>query len=353
MFVSPKQILTCIAGMAVAAMAQPAGKPVRSADDDWASVVTQAAGGNLNQRANAGRSANAVDLDQVVRLKQAAQSAKEFYTNHPNDARAKQAKKVEAMSLVRAVRPGDSDKGQAAFSVAGVFRADPANSIQDRFEVATLIERKQFAAEQQGRPLASEPVQHEKVADRLRSEFGDIPEVHAFYLGVANGGDAESGFRVAQRVQQMPAAPYIKAEANVVIERHDLLGTRVSRDFTDADGKAVTLDAVGKISVVFVWSIVSNPKALAGLSKFRSAIPQDTRWIYVALNATEPALNFARSSAPFPGVHCLEPPDKLGPLTEALKIRSAPFAYVFGRGGVLVGYGSPEQLPALLKLAGQ
>lgn len=327
----------------------------KTADDAWQNISAPVSAGAASRSPSVGTVKNATqvkadDQQKVVQLKQAAQAAKDFQASYPADPRARDAKKLEAVYLVQAARPSDADRGQAALAVAAAYRNDKSNSAQDRFDVAVLMERQQYAVLGEGKILAKDAVTHEKTADKLRAEFGDTPEVYAFYLGVVNTADPENAHRVAQRIQTMPAPAYAKSEAQVTIDRHALIGKALTTKFTDADGKPVVLSQAGSPTIVYVWSPTSTPNAFKALAN-QKGIPSDARWIYIALNTTSGGLDLVRKQAPFPGVHCLELPVAMGPLTNALKIRHLPYVYVFGRDGAMVGYGQLEDLPGLLRAA--
>lgn len=351
-------IITCVGASSLIGQTSTAK---RSADDDWqkltapggktVSVTTPGASSSDGKAADTGTQVRLTDAQLTAALKQTAQNAKDFQANFPTDSRVAQAKKIEAVSLVKAVRPADSDNGQAAFQTATIFRKDLKNSASDRFEVAALIERQQYSVQGNGKVLAKDVVQHEKTADKLRTEFGDIPEVYAFYLGVVNTADTENANRVALRVQQLPAPAYAKAEAQVTVDRHALIGKRLDQKFTDASGQTIALSEAGKVTIIYVWPPASSEVAFKALEKYKTMVPSDARWVYVALNSPASVAEVAKRLAPFPGTYCAELPQGTGPFTSALKIRHMPFVYVFGKDGTMAGYGRLEDLPALLTTA--
>ncbi len=334
-------------------MAQPsAGSDEQK---DWRAVTELSrSGGQSGSGSSAERSKAQIEAQaqaQLVQSKQLAASARAFYTTHPTSQNAGEAKKIEAVASLKGVSGKDSDKGEGAFQTAQTFRSDKSQPVADRCEVAALMERQKYSVQNAGKVLAKDPQQHERVADSLRSEFGDIPEVYAFYLGVVNTSDPESAFKVAQRIQQLPAPDHAKAEAKATIDRHNLIGKKLTQPFRDADGKPLVLSEVGKPTVVLFWSPVTTPSALRTLARLKLPTAEGARWVYVAKNATAGSLDLTKKQAPYPGIHCLELPTSVGPFTAELKNRRLPYVYVLGRDGSMVGYGDFDDLGKLLQAA--
>jgi len=336
--------------------AEPAGK-VKTADDDWKHIATLTPSivtvGKVNNSAAANASAQPklTDQQKIAQLKQTAQSAKDFYTNYPADARARAAEKIEVTCLLLAARHTDPDQGQAALQLAGTYRTKTTNPIKDRVEVASVMERQKYSLQNSGKSLSKDAVQHEKIADSLQKEFGDTSEVYAFYLGVVNTADFEAANRVAKKITQQNAPTHSKAEAKVTLDRYSTLGKVPAGTFQADDGRKVSLGEPGKPTVVFVWSPRQTPNHFAALGPYKKQIPSDMRWVYVSVNSTAGPFNLTKGQAPFPGTHLFEPAGPEGPISQILKIRRVPFIYVLDRKGALAGYGEVSELPALLKLA--
>lgn len=284
--------------------------------------------------------------------RQTAQSANVFYTSFPNDPRVPQARKLESMSLLRGVLATDADRGQVALQTASAYRGDRTIPGKDRLEVAVMMERLQYELRQNGRALSSDPAEHERTADRLRTEFGDLPEVYGFYLAVVNTADRETANRVARKILLQPAPASAKIEAQLTIDRYSLLGKKVDAVFTTLEGEPVALSTPGKPTIVYLWSGDARVNDLNRLKGHSSIVPHDARWVYVALHSGVGATLAARSLAPFPGSYCFDAAPSAGVVGKLFKNQHLPYVYVFDRGGNLASYGRPDELPALLTNAG-
>lgn len=317
-------------------------------DADWARVVTMPP----PPPANAGATPSQVTATAVQRarqFKEAAQAARNFIISYPTDSRVPQAKKLEARSAVLGVHLTDQDKGQPAIQIAAAFRADKSNSLEDRFDVALLIERKQYEMRTAGRPLAGDALEHERVAKRLYDEFRPLPAVFGFYLGVADTSDVAVARRAAQSIIALPAPQRVRREAQTIIDRCNLIGRAVNFQCNTLDGRPVDLNRQnGQLSVVVVWSAQVSPHGLRGLNALKGRVPRDTQWVFVSLGGTATQLTAAKSQAPFPGLHCVDPRGFGGPVAEALKVRQYPYCYVINRDRTVAGFGLIDELPKIL-----
>lgn len=290
--------------------------------------------------------------EKQVRLdafRQAAQSAKDFRTQHPNDPNAPAAKKLEALAGIEGI--GDDDKGQeiAALQTAADYRNDKTNFISDRFEVAHAVERLKVSQKLGGANWLSSPIEAETMVDRLREEFGEFPGVHGSYLTVAEAGTCDSAGDLARKLMSLPVEPEVRASAERIYRRATLIGTKVDLQLTLAGGKATRLSQLdGDHTVLYVWSPDRDPKGPSGLQPIKKRVPGDTRWIYLALGNYSPdAVDPKRRGTPV-GTYCIEPSGWKSPIVETLQVTQLPYVYIFDAHGVLTGFGSVEEIPALL-----
>ena len=285
------------------------------------------------------------------RSRSVAQAAREFYTRFPTDAHAVQARKLEATAALNGLKSATPAQAQAALRVAGDFRQNQGHPPEDRFEVALAMERFQSTKAQGGRPLHKNPQAYEKLADTLRAEFGDRPEVFRLYAGIANQLEPEAAHTLAQRIIQMPAKAHIKSQAQDIIERHALLGHRLDLQLTTLDRRPVDLKQLsGGPTVLYIRSVgAGNP--YGGLAALRKSVPVGTQWVYLFLGQPLASVTAAKPLAPYPGSICHEPLETMQRVDERLHLRTSPYVFVLNRQGLLSGYGPVDELATLLAAA--
>ena len=235
--------------------------------------------------------------------------------------------------------------------MAAAYRADPGNSATDRFEVAALAEAQRYLVGNNGKKLADDPAAHEQVAEALHTEFGDTPESIAYYLGVVDTADFDTGQRLANKILTLPAADRIRRQAQMELDRFGLIGKPFNPALKAQDGKRVDFKVPGSVTVLYVWSETRGANSWLALARAKSALPPNTRFVYLALDTTPGQMAAAMGRVPFAGTPCVEPGGPTSPALKGLKVRRVPFVYVGNDKGVLTGYGPPAQLPALLAAA--
>lgn len=294
----------------------------------------------------------AADQAAADRARQVADAAKDFYTRYPTHANAAQARKIEATAALSGLKSATAAQEQAALRVAGDFRKNQANPVADRFDVALAMDRFQTTKTLGGGALRKNPTAYEKLADNLRVEFGDRPEVFQLYAGVAHQIETEAGHKLAKRIIQMPAPTQVKSQAQDLIERHALLGRPLDLQLTTVEKRKIDLKkTTGGPTVVYVWSGGAPASFFSGLGGLKKKIPAGTQWIYLFLAPKLADLTAARTRAPFAGSICHEPPQTMQRVHERLNLRTSPFVLVLNRQGVLSGYGPVDELPTLLAAA--
>ena len=293
--------------------------------------------------------------EQGKRMQQAAQSAKDFYTANPGHAKALEARKIEAVAALRGAPAGDVAWAQAATRLSKDFRERTDVPAKDRFEVALAADRLALTAKIKAKTAADSTVEWQLVAERLRTEFGDLPELHDFSMEVARRADLTSAVKTANEVtQSTKATANAKLRAQAILDRAALVGRPVNLKLAKVEGGILDLaQQKDKLTVVLVWS-PSDPQGLESVKRFEKALPKDTQLVYVAFGGAAPLVNRLKSSASAPGVHCHAVAGTASKAaSDALKLRYAdlPCLYVINRAGVLTGLGRVEEFASLIAKA--
>lgn len=303
--------------------------------------------------------------------RQTAAAARDFYTRFPAHAQAAAARKWEALAGLAGIT-NDQAHEAAALKTAGDFRVNQAHPIADRFEVAHAVERFHVGRKIGGRHWLSAPFESEGLADRLRMEFGHLPEVYGNYLAIAEHTQCDHSRDLSRRILQMPAPAHVKAAAQRVFERANLMGKPLDFPLTTTAGKATRLSSLagataGARTVVVFWDGPRAPAGPAGLHPYVKNAPPNTQWVYISLGAwTRPpsirdgngsaigvghgkqAPPAIRANAAPPGTYCVEPLGLRSPLVAQLKLSQLPFVCVLDEKRQLNAFGRVDELPALL-----
>ena len=277
--------------------------------------------------ANKAKSPSQSTQDFANQAKQIAIAAKDFYAKFPSDQNAGKAKKTEALYAAIGAQPGDSDQGRAALQTASAYRSDSTNSAKDRLEVAVAMEQAQLRLKPSRDKTIYNSVAMTKAADNLQKEFGNIPEVGDFYIGVARTADRATSVRMAQNVLAWNATPSAKTEAQAIIDRNSLIGTKLNLKLTTVDGSAFDLGKQsGKVTVVFVWSVAGGVNSVGSLSSVKKGLPNNAQIVYLGVGGTAGQATIPSSRLPVPGILCFE--TKVAAALDLLKIRHLPYVFV-------------------------
>jgi hypothetical protein len=280
-----------------------------------------------------------------------ADMARDFQTRYPGSSNLSEAKKIEAIALMRAVRGGAVENEAKAVRLAIDFRADSRNASADRFQVATLareleIRKKNITSHAQ---LLDE---YEKNANDLFGEFPDEPTVYEMYLGVARSADPVRARAMATKIQRMPAPASAKKEAQTILDRLDMPGKTLAFEFQDAVGKTHQLSEYkGKVVVFYVWA-TWTPATTDSDGKIKKLVPPSAVLVSVNVDTDVNAAQAAKSKSNVGGVEYYDSRGLQSPLPLQLNVAKVPSVHVVNAQGVFVGSGTIADLSALLKTAG-
>lgn len=279
-----------------------------------------------------------------------ATQAKNFYTIYPDHPKAKQARKLEALSVLRAVNSGAMEEEPRATRLGWSFRNDAANDESDRVEVALAMANN--SVQSSGVVQLDDVVtQIEKKADSLVAEFPTNAEAYRMYLGLMRISPETKIRSLAQKVILAPSPDSVKREAQVFIDRLNLVGTQVPLEFTDLNNKPFNIaDQSGQVVVAYAWTAQSsfNDSIFQVINRLPSTI------VVLSINIDQDvaAAVAAAKQSNIRGIAYFDARGLKSPVAVRLKILDVPSFYVFGRDGKLAGYSSVEGLPALLAKAG-
>ena len=191
------------------------------------------------------------------------------------------------------------------------------------------------------------------MAEKLRHEFGDLPEVFRLYAGVAKGADMKNAMRLAEKIIASSAPAETTAEAGAILNRQLLIGRRLNGKLTSLDGKTVDFEkGIRNPTLIYVWPI-SHPDLLRGIAAAKKVLPANAQIVYFSPGATEAQLRDIKKQPPIKGAFCYQPAGQSRSFAEQLQLQHAPYVFVLNGSGAVVGYGAARELPGLLPLIRQ
>jgi hypothetical protein len=324
----------------------------KTADEDWADLTAltippSSSHSRVQKTADQHASAH---VQSVAQSRDLAKAANNFYVQHPDDSRAKQARKTEALALVHGVGNGNLDEDRKALSTAQAFRHDTSISAKDRFEVALALDHRELTQKVAAHGVSNSASEEKKLIENWRTEFGDLPQIEVYAVGVARRADPAVGAAMAAQTVRSAAAPAdIKLEAKSLSNRAGLLGSAIPLKVITADGVTIDLAHLGgKTTVIVVWR-PQEPDALQELARFARAIRPTVQVIYIALGGSATDVAKAAVSLPMAGISSYATGDTA---MKVLHIYSAPYMFIINGSGVLSDFGPVSQSMAILTRSG-
>lgn len=289
--------------------------------------------------------------EKVQKSRQLAAQAREFSTKHPGNPRRAVVRKLEVMAALNGV--DDDDRGQetSALKLASDYRADKTVHPLDRFEVAVLAERVGARSVRGGSDKARKIAEDVRIAQKLRTEFGNTPEVLRLYNETARGADMATAVQLAQQVVNVQTRPDLRHDAGMILGRQMLVGRRLTSSVRTTDGATLDLGKLrGQPTLICVWS-TGTPATLDALAGLTPAQTRELRVLYFSPGASLEQLQRIKPTPAVPGVLCYREANAYRRLEDELKIQQAPYLFVLNADGIMKGFGPIDQAAALLALA--
>lgn len=305
-----------------------------TADLAWANLNGEAMGGP------GGGMEPVANLDLAARKEAQARHfaatvdlAKDFYTRHPRHAKAVEARKLEAIMLVRAVQSGDTSIEGRMEAVVESFCSDQSIPELQRAEVAgthafTGILRRNL----KGKELSAA---YEDTARRLIVLYPAQPQGYESLLAIAGGNETTKGRSLAQELVQMPAPATVKQNARLLVDRIDLVGTPLSQVLSDAGAKeAQAALQAGKPTIIYTWASWSPGSVALGemLAKRKGAT---ANIIGLNLDQDTAAAGELAKAHKLPGRLHYDNRSVQGALAKRLRVNGAPLVYFVDAQGVI------------------
>ena len=190
---------------------------------------------------------------------QAADKAKDFYTQYPSHPKAAEAKKREADLLQVAVQLGNTNKLMDFQKLQEERAKDPNLSGDERFKLRMeTVQTRVRAKMPEGQEAAM--AEMEKSGHELINEFPKRNEGYEILLEAASQADGTKARSLAKEVAAGNASDETKARAEGLLTKLDALGKPLPIKFTAVDGREVDLAKLtGKVVLVDFWATWCGP----------------------------------------------------------------------------------------------
>lgn len=332
------------------------GTAAQTADEKWANL----AGVNPTATSktptgitkdNAGQQKTQIST-QADKSRQTAQDAKSFYTQYPTNPNAEAARKIEVIAQLHGIKDGDQAHQKTAQDLAAAFRRDTSHPVSARTEVALAADRVSLSLKIKNKTVVDRPSEKEKLADGIRAEFGDTPELHSYYVEVARSADMFTANHIANNLLKWSSDRNIRAEAQAIVDRNALIGQKLNLKLASAEAGIIDLNQPnGAVTVLYAWSPSGGQGMLKALTNYQNSIPPGVQFVYLALGGSAKDATTLSAQAPIKGRFCYQPGSTISPTLNYLKLKTLPYVLVLNREGKLVGFGPPAELMGLLSLA--
>jgi thiol-disulfide isomerase/thioredoxin len=197
--------------------------------------------------------------NQGEKAAQAAEKAKDFYTQYPSHPKAADAKKREADLLQVAVQLGNTNKLMDFQKLQEEKLKDPNLSEDERFKLRMeAVQTSVRAKMQEGQEAFLSEL--EKSGRELIKEFPKRNEGYDLLLQAASQADQTKARSLAKEVVASNASEETKARAEGLLTKLDALGKPLPIKFTAVDGREVDLAKLtGKVVLVDFWATWCGP----------------------------------------------------------------------------------------------
>jgi len=270
---------------------------------------------------------------------------------------ASKATRDETLGLLTALENGQSADRSRLNTLVQEVREDANLTDHDRFVVAARVGGLAIK-ETQGLDRAARFTAYETLAKELVAEFPGEAEPYESLLALANDQpDAAKGKQLAQQLLTLNSPESIKAGAQRMLDRMDMIGKPLDFSFQDSRGATLSADSYrGKIVVLYAWTGMGD-NSHRWVSGLLGQAGEEVICIGLNVDPDASAAQAKISDVSLNSLQVYDPGGLSGPLAEQLNLSRLPTLYLIDRTGVVREIGSlrgfPEKLNQLLKEGGR
>lgn len=296
--------------------------PIRwtgNADTDWQmlSEKFRSAGERGRAQAGPGRVDQLSQQDEALVYRSMADDALGFRTRHPNNQRAKEARKLEATALLRAMMVGDETVESRATAVANEVIDDTTLNEDERYQIASRLEMSK------SRRFFHDQTDLKRVrlegARRLMAKFPRHPGGYSNLLSIAESEtDLESVISLTEELLHDSVPGEVRQAAQVVHDRAKLPGKPLATLMRHTLGHADYLEGMkDKVVVLYTWAEWS-PGSLQQARELMILAPEKVEYLGLRVGDSSPAAQSLVASEQLPGEQITGTPAQLLAFARAL-----------------------------------
>ncbi len=263
---------------------------------------------------------------------QRANAFQNFLTNYPGDTHSAEARRLEALMLVKAAIFGDTTQTARLAQLIATVRRDTSLPADKRFALAVLADN--LAVSLVGGSSQDDRLKaYETIARGHVREFAGVPGTYESLLHVAQSSNDAAATRIANDLLTMSAPPAVQDGARSLLVRHALLGTSLASALAgavNANGLAV----LGQSQVVILYSwAASIPGSLAVAKLVSDHAPKKSALIGVNLDPDAASARVQAQNLSLQGLQLFAAPARS--LADQLKLSGLPLVLGIDQNGVI------------------
>jgi len=287
-----------------------------------------------------------VRVTRIAGNRSVADKAREFYTVHPDDTLASEARRIEVLSLISALEAGDAAISGRLEQAVSALRSNNQISTQIRAQGVAAFEFTRGLRDVRGFQARLDAT--ERIARDLVREFpGESPPYEALWA-VTNARPQEESAKLAGEILTSDAPARFKAAAQALLDRYALIGRDLESALDESGLKAWVKLPTGMPVIVYSWSFSGS-----GSLEFGRMI-QARRFaaLGVCLDEDTEAAGQVAHSLGLGGEHLFDENGLQGAAAARLKFSTAGQIYLVDEAGVIRDVRGGEDLEVKLAALG-
>lgn len=319
-------------------------------DSDWEALLTAKSTAEANTASMPSEASARAEAKRARAAKhtEVADQAKNYYTAHPDDRRADEARRLEIIALVQSeIEGGDTVGGRLSKATADL-RADGKVSPKIRAGGAAAFEYSRAvlgARDELGRRDAVE-----KSARGLVKEFPEESPGYEALLALSQAGDGGTAkaAQVAGEIAASQAPPEIRQRARILVARFGLVDKKLAEVVGSAGAELLAKLPTDQPVIVYSWATWGPGSIELG----RMIQARRFAAVGICLDDDIAAAERAQHAANLGGIHVYDAKGRSGTLASALKFTTAGQIYLADAQGIIRDVLGGDDLEAKLASLG-
>jgi hypothetical protein len=263
-----------------------------------------------------------------------ADRLKTFQTSYPAHAAVPVARQRETVALAHAALHGERNLEARRQALLAEVRRDPRLTAPERCEAVAWSTRAETPARAPAATREDLIAAEEALTRALIAEFPQVADAYHSLVALARDNPGPRGSGIARELLAMPGAgPEVKAEAQRILDRFDLVGRSAATLFGSVGRQDLLAATTGKPIVVYAWSR-SAPGFLRRVAALAHATP-GCAFIGICLDSDTAGAGRMAAELSAPGRLHFDGRGKNGALASVLKLGGSLTLYLTDRSGVI------------------